>query len=107
MEERSKGLHAWRDSQGLASKLYSFKHGPGSLLTEANPAEGSGDSYTNGHLHCSESDSTRIESFLCKLTTDGKSGPEPDLKEQAIISFLTFIILLSYLFTTGNHSVVT
>ncbi|KAJ6742610.1 TBC1 DOMAIN FAMILY MEMBER GTPASE-ACTIVATING PROTEIN [Salix viminalis] len=34
VEERSKGGRIWKDSKGLASKLYSFKHDPGSLVEE-------------------------------------------------------------------------
>ncbi|ONK77010.1 uncharacterized protein A4U43_C02F2180 [Asparagus officinalis] len=82
MEERSKGLRAWRDSQGLASKFYGFKNGPGSLLTEANPTEGSDDRHTNGNPHLVKSDSSKIEGFLSKIATDADSASEPDLKEQ-------------------------
>lgn len=82
MEERSKGLRALRDSQGLASKLYSFKRGPGSLLSEANLTEGSRDSHTNGNLHLAGSDATNMDGFLSNLTTDTESDSEPDLKEQ-------------------------
>ena len=104
MEERTKGLHAWRDSHGLASKLYSFKHGPDSLLSEANPTEGSGDTHRNGHLHLSESDSTIMEGFLSNLTMDAESDSEPDLKGQAIFLLLTLIVLLSFSFSEGNRS---
>ncbi|KAG0452401.1 hypothetical protein HPP92_025065 [Vanilla planifolia] len=45
MKERSRGL---RDSKGLASKLYSFKHDPVSLLPEAKSAEGLDGKQING-----------------------------------------------------------
>lgn len=104
MEERSRGLRAWRDSQGLASKLYSFKRGSGSLLSEDNSIEGSGDSHINGQLHRSESDSTNMEGFLDNLTTGTESDSGPDLKEQAIFFFLLIsIVALSFLLREGKR----
>ncbi|XP_020276979.1 TBC1 domain family member 8B-like isoform X2 [Asparagus officinalis] len=82
LEERSKGLCAWKDSQGLGSKLYSFKHGAGSILTEANSTDGSGESELNGDLDQTEIDSANIDGFLGNLTTNGESDSEPDFKEQ-------------------------
>lgn len=71
MEERSRGLRAWKDSKGLASKFYSFKHGPESLLVENLSDE------TNGDLHSLKSGSV-----------DGESDSVPDLKEQ-VFFYLT------------------
>lgn len=82
MEERTEGLRVWRNSQVIASKFCSFKHGPGSLLSEANLTEGSGDLDTNGHLNRAESDAANIDGFLSNLSTNAESDSEPDLKEQ-------------------------
>ncbi|KAJ6844374.1 TBC1 domain family member 8B-like isoform X1 [Iris pallida] len=49
-EEKSKGLRAWRNSHGLASKLYCFRRGP-ELLTSANSAELSSNMHSNEDLH--------------------------------------------------------
>ncbi|XP_077214009.1 uncharacterized protein LOC143880474 isoform X2 [Tasmannia lanceolata] len=83
MEERSKGLRVWRDSQGLASKLYSFKHDPGSLIPETNPTEGSGD-HANGDVCISESHSNNIDEFLNSLRGDADLDSVPDLQEQVV-----------------------
>ncbi|KAK8510191.1 hypothetical protein V6N13_103786 [Hibiscus sabdariffa] len=65
VEERSKGLQAWRDSQGLASKLYSFKQDPKSMLVETNKTGRLVDSQTNGDLSRSESGSTNVDDRRC------------------------------------------
>nr|DAD26016.1 TPA_asm: hypothetical protein HUJ06_027484 [Nelumbo nucifera] len=70
IEERSKGLRAWRDSQGLASKLYSFKHDPGL-------AEGLGDLQTNGEV-------TLLEPGSVNVTEDANADSLPDLQDEVI-----------------------
>uniref|UniRef100_A0A1D1YHZ6 TBC1 domain family member 8B n=2 Tax=Anthurium amnicola TaxID=1678845 RepID=A0A1D1YHZ6_9ARAE len=73
MEERSKGLRVWKDSQGLASKLYSFKRDPGPLLAEIFPKE----------VLSGQGNGTDIGSLLC-LTEDAELDPVPDDKEQVV-----------------------
>ncbi|KAM7271966.1 hypothetical protein ACFE04_031180 [Oxalis oulophora] len=68
LEERARGLQAWRDSQGLASKLYSFKHDP----------------KKNGGLSRSESGSTNPDDALVSLTSDLQIDSVPDLQEQVV-----------------------
>lgn len=46
MEKRSRGV---KNSKDLASKLYSFKHDPGSLLPGTKSTEESCDAYEDGH----------------------------------------------------------
>ncbi|KAJ0978183.1 hypothetical protein J5N97_013657 [Dioscorea zingiberensis] len=82
MEERSKGLRVWRDSKGLASKLYSFKHEPGSLLSEKISAEKDGDMNTNGDAHLLEPGSTDFEGYMSNQMIDAVLDSVPDLKEQ-------------------------
>ncbi|GKV28567.1 hypothetical protein SLEP1_g37595 [Rubroshorea leprosula] len=78
VEERSKGLQAWRDAQGLASKLYNFKHDPKSVLMERNKTE------QNGELSSSESGSTNADDVLISLTGDADIDSVPDLQEQVM-----------------------
>lgn len=81
IEERSRGLRALRDSQGLASKLYSFKRDPGSLIPERNEKEGFGDMNANGDHF--EPDAKNI--FLNSLTGDSDLDQVPDLQDQVQI----------------------
>ncbi|KHG03911.1 TBC1 domain family member 8B [Gossypium arboreum] len=78
VEERSKGLQAWRDSQGLASKLYNFKQDPKSMIMETNKTK------ANGDLSHSESGSTNSDEVLISLTGDADTGAVPDLQEQVV-----------------------
>ncbi|XP_011027059.1 PREDICTED: rab GTPase-activating protein 1-like isoform X2 [Populus euphratica] len=77
VEERTKGLQAWRDSQGLATKLYNFKHDPKSLLMETNKQ-------TSGELSRSESGSTNADEVLISLTGDTEIDSVPDLQDQVV-----------------------
>ncbi|KAE9589300.1 putative Rab-GTPase-TBC domain-containing protein [Lupinus albus] len=70
VEERSKGLKAWRDSKGLASKLFGFQHDP--KLEQL------------GSLSRSESGSTNAEEILISLTEEGEIDSVPDLQEQVV-----------------------
>ncbi|KAK7310307.1 hypothetical protein RJT34_07742 [Clitoria ternatea] len=76
IEERSKGLKAWRDSQGLASKLFGFKHDP--------KTEQSADLQVLGNLSRSESGSTNADEILISLTGEGEIDSVPDLQEQVV-----------------------
>lgn len=84
LEERSKGLRAWRDSQGLASKLYGFKHDPKSMIIEANKIERLADTETNGCLSRSESGSTNADEILISLNVDLEVDSAKDLQEQVM-----------------------
>ncbi|EXB88496.1 TBC1 domain family member 8B [Morus notabilis] len=84
IEERSKGLRAWKDSQGLASKLYSFKQDPKSIMIETKKGERLVDTQTNGNLSRSESGSSNADEILISLTGDGEIDSLPDLQEQVV-----------------------
>ncbi|PON75377.1 Rab-GTPase-TBC domain containing protein [Parasponia andersonii] len=84
VEERSKGLLAWRDSQGLASKLYSFKQDPKSIMIETKKGEQLIDRQTNGNLSRSESGSSNVDEVLISLTGGGEIDSLPDLQEQVV-----------------------
>ncbi|XP_024013503.1 rab GTPase-activating protein 1 [Eutrema salsugineum] len=79
LEERSKGLQAFRDSKGLASKLYSFKQDPKSVLVDSGKA-----SLTNGSLSRSESGSSNADEVLVSLTGDGEVDSVQDLQAQVL-----------------------
>ncbi|KAG6728489.1 hypothetical protein I3842_02G175500 [Carya illinoinensis] len=82
LAERSKGLQVWRNSQGLASKLYGFKHDPKSMIIEANKTEKSLDTQTNGSLSRSESGSTNADEIIISLTGGEEIDSAKDLQEQ-------------------------
>ncbi|KAI3426674.1 Rab-GAP TBC domain-containing protein [Psidium guajava] len=84
VEERSKGLRAWRDSQGLASKLYGFKHDPKLMLAGTDKVEGSVDKTANGDLSRSNSDSVNADGIVISLTGDLEIDSGPDLQEQVV-----------------------
>ncbi|KAJ6909458.1 hypothetical protein NC652_020442 [Populus alba x Populus x berolinensis] len=71
VEERTKGLQALRDSQGLATKLYNFKHDHKSILMETTQK-------TSGELSRSESGSTNADEVLISLTGDAEIDSVPD-----------------------------
>ncbi|WZZ81781.1 rab GTPase-activating protein 1 [Brassica napus] len=79
LEERSKGLQAFRDSKGIASKLYSFKQDPKSVLVDSSKV-----SLTNGSLSRSESGSSNADEVIVSLTGDGEVDPVQDLQAQVL-----------------------
>lgn len=83
-EERAKGLRVWKDSQGLALKLYSFKHDPGSFIPERIPTEGLTTMNIDGDLSISETNSRNLDEFLDRLTGDGEVDSGIDLQEQVL-----------------------
>jgi len=84
IEERSKKGRAWKDSKGLASKLYSFKHDPGSLEEERILTEGS-DTVADGNVQL-ESHSSNLDEMLNSLNVDSEVGSLPHLQEQVASS---------------------
>ncbi|KAK9291054.1 hypothetical protein L1049_009239 [Liquidambar formosana] len=81
VEERSNGGRVWKDSKGLASKLYSFKHVPGSPVEEKNTTQGLGDMLTDGDVSHLESCSSSLDEFL---TVNSEVDSVPDLQEQVV-----------------------
>ncbi|KAF9680328.1 hypothetical protein SADUNF_Sadunf06G0109700 [Salix dunnii] len=76
VEERSKGGRIWKDSKGLASKLYSFKNDPGSLVEEKKVNEGD-----NSLL---ESHSSNLDDLLNGLSVDSEVDSLPDVQEHVV-----------------------
>ncbi|GLT47859.1 hypothetical protein SLA2020_215190 [Shorea laevis] len=76
IEERSKTGQDWKDTKGLATKLYSFKHNPGSLVEEKGIAEGLEET-PNLRDH-----SSNLDELLSGLNSEIDSLP--DLQEQVV-----------------------
>ncbi|KAF5475950.1 hypothetical protein F2P56_007703 [Juglans regia] len=83
VEERSKGGRISKDSKGLASKLYSFKHDPGSLVEEKKSSEGSDNLEDADKSHLG-SRSSNLDELLNSLSGDSDVDSLPDLQEQVV-----------------------
>ncbi|KAL3520664.1 hypothetical protein ACH5RR_018813 [Cinchona calisaya] len=84
IEERSKGIQAWKDSKGLASKLYSFKQDPGSVITGANRTDQGVNTQTNGDASPVAAASATMDQLYIGLTVDVEIDSVPHLKEQVV-----------------------
>lgn len=85
VEERSKKGRVWKDSKGLATKLYSFKHDPGSLIEEKKTTEG-GEKLPKGDKSDLDPHSSNVNDLLDHLAVDPEVDSLPDLQEQVPIS---------------------
>lgn len=74
IEERTKKGRVWKDSKGLASKLYSFKHDPRSPMERKKTAAGSDVGSCTPNL----------DDFLSGLAGDSETESLPDLQEQVV-----------------------
>ncbi|KAJ1263279.1 hypothetical protein BS78_09G171200 [Paspalum vaginatum] len=80
MEERAKGVGAWTDTNGLASKLYNFKRDPEPLVSLSDSADqlsdvGDGDANE-------ESDPGNIDDMYDGVTVNSEIDSLPDPKDQ-------------------------
>lgn len=80
IEERSQKGRVWKDSKGLASKLYSFKKDQGSLVEEMKNTEG-GDMVADKDVKL-ESHSSDLDELLSSLNVNSEVDSLPDLQEQ-------------------------
>lgn len=85
VEERSKKGRVWKDSKGLASKLYSFKHDPGPLVEEKKASKGANMAVDEDQLQL-ESHSSNLDELLNSLNVDSEVDSLPDLQEQVAFS---------------------
>lgn len=76
IEERTNKGRVLKDSKGLATKLYSFKHGAGPLDEGSEKVLKRTD---RSHL---ESPSLKLDDFPAGLGVDGEIDSVPDLQEQ-------------------------
>lgn len=83
LDERSKGIRVWRDSQGLASKLYGFKQDSGGKPEGTN-------SETNGDIDAS---TANVDELYLSMNGDTVIDPAKDLEEQVAIIFQIVLLL--------------
>ncbi|KAK6144876.1 hypothetical protein DH2020_021696 [Rehmannia glutinosa] len=86
LEERSKGIRVWRDSQGLASNLYSFKQDSNSMIARTGKPEET-DTVTNvNELNVSHLDASpaNVDELYMSLNGEMEVDPAKDLQEQVV-----------------------
>lgn len=84
IEERSQKGRVWKDSKGLASKLYSFKKDPGPLVEERK-ANDEGDMVADKDVQLDlESHSSNLDELLNSLNIDSKVDSLPDVQDQVV-----------------------
>ncbi|XP_060186095.1 uncharacterized protein LOC132615509 isoform X3 [Lycium barbarum] len=84
LEERSKGLRVLRDSQGLVSKLYSFKHDSGSAILGATKTDQKADTETNSDASQTDIASANMDELYMSLNGNVAIDSVPDLQEQVV-----------------------
>ncbi|KAL0344598.1 UNVERIFIED_CONTAM: TBC1 domain family member 8 [Sesamum radiatum] len=82
VEERAKGGRAFKDPKGLATKLYSFKHNPESIVKEKKT--GPDDKVDGGEMSDLDPDGANFDEFLKGITIDSEVDSLPDLQEQVV-----------------------
>ncbi|XP_011077017.1 ecotropic viral integration site 5 protein homolog [Sesamum indicum] len=83
LEERSKGVRVWKDPHGLASKLYSFKKDPGSMMIGNDKAE-QVETQMNGDASHLDSSSADVGDLYMSLNGNGEIDSAKDLEEQVV-----------------------
>ncbi|KAK6156390.1 hypothetical protein DH2020_010638 [Rehmannia glutinosa] len=83
LEERSKGVRVWKDSQGLASKLYSFKKDPGSVMIRTDKSDQTDMKMNGDVLHLDSSPVDTDDSYMCLNGNVGIDSAK-DLEEQVV-----------------------
>ncbi|KAL8036139.1 hypothetical protein ABFX02_12G140400 [Erythranthe guttata] len=78
-EERAKGGRVFKDPKGLATKLYSFKHDPESIVKENKTETDKIDKMTNLDSH-----GANLDEILNGITVDSEVDSLPDLQEQVV-----------------------
>ncbi|XP_049354140.1 uncharacterized protein LOC125818672 [Solanum verrucosum] len=78
VEERFKGLRVWRDCQGLASKLTSFEHDPGSVIVGTTGTDKKTDEVMNSDA------SSYVDELHMNLNGNVETDSAPDLQEQVV-----------------------
>nr|CAB3461232.1 unnamed protein product [Digitaria exilis] len=80
MEERAKGLGAWTDTNGLASKLYNFKRDPEPLVSLSDSADQLSDVGDGGANQ--ENDPGNMDDMYGGVTVNSEIDSLPDPKDQ-------------------------
>ncbi|KAL0426375.1 UNVERIFIED_CONTAM: Growth hormone-regulated TBC protein 6 [Sesamum latifolium] len=84
VEERAKGGRVFKDPKGLATKLYSFKHNPESIVKENKNETGPGDKVDADEISDLDPDGANLDEFLKGITIDSEVDSLPDLQEQVV-----------------------
>ncbi|KAL6614210.1 hypothetical protein ACP70R_036480 [Stipagrostis hirtigluma subsp. patula] len=79
MEQRAKGLRAWRDTNGLASKLYNFKRDTKPLVSLSEQLNDPTDGDRN-----QETNSGNMDNMYHGLTVNNEIDSLPDPKDQVV-----------------------
>ncbi|KAL3825940.1 hypothetical protein ACJIZ3_021969 [Penstemon smallii] len=77
VEERAKGSRVFKDPKGLATKLYSFKHDPESIIKESKTESGTNDKIAVGETADLESHPAKVvwlKVELCSLLEEKRSA---------------------------------
>lgn len=81
LEEREKGVRVSKDSMGLASKLYSFKKNPDSVITGSNKPEQK-DIQINGDVSHMDSSLINSDDLCTSLNGEEEIDSGKDFEEQ-------------------------
>ncbi|KAL0289377.1 UNVERIFIED_CONTAM: TBC1 domain family member 8 [Sesamum calycinum] len=84
VEERAKGGRVFKDPKGLATKLYSFKHNPESIVKENKNEAVPGDKVDAVEISDLDSEGANFDEFLKGITIDSEVDSLPDLQEQVV-----------------------
>ncbi|XP_055800634.1 uncharacterized protein LOC129870076 [Solanum dulcamara] len=84
VEERFKGLRVWRDCQGLASKLSSFEHDPGSVIVGTTETDKKTDEVMNDDASGPDTASANVDELHMNLNGNVEIHSAPDLQEQVV-----------------------
>ncbi|KAK4392192.1 TBC1 domain family member 8 [Sesamum angolense] len=84
VEERAKGGRVFKDPKGLATKLYSFKHNPESIVKENKNEAVPGDKVDAVEISDLDSEGANLDEFLKGITIDSEVDSLPDLQEQVV-----------------------
>ncbi|KAL0316273.1 UNVERIFIED_CONTAM: TBC1 domain family member 8 [Sesamum radiatum] len=84
VEERAKGGRVFKDPKGLATKLYSFKHNPESIVKENKSEAVPGDKVDAVEISDLDSEGANFDEFLKGITIDSEVDSLPDLQEQVV-----------------------
>ncbi|GAB2258185.1 hypothetical protein Droror1_Dr00014345 [Drosera rotundifolia] len=84
VEERSRGSHVFKDSKGLASKLYSFKHDSQSFVKEAKTKKGLGSQRSEKNKPHPKYAPEKLEELFSSINIDPELESLPDLQDQVV-----------------------
>ncbi|CAN4125615.1 unnamed protein product [Withania somnifera] len=83
LEERSTELRVLRNSQGLVTKLYSFKHDSGSAILDATKTDQKVDTETNSDASQTDIACANMDELYMGLNGSVEIDSVPDLQEKA------------------------